>query len=89
MDYPSKVVYNGILVDVADIVCPGTELAHYSVGNLKKMINSLLVFMIVNKIISMEFITLPEKNRFSAEFPRKLLNIDGIPAFFFRVKYMK
>ena len=40
MDYPSKVVYNGILVDVADIVCPGTELAHYSVGNLKKMINS-------------------------------------------------
>lgn len=39
MEYARKVVYNGNIVDVEDIVCPGTELAHLSVGNLKKRMN--------------------------------------------------
>lgn len=39
MEYARKLVYNGNIVDVEDIVCPGTELAHLSVGNLKKRMN--------------------------------------------------
>lgn len=39
MEYARKVVYNGNIVDVEDIVCPGTEKAHLSVGNLKTRMN--------------------------------------------------
>ena len=42
MDYARKVIYNGNIVDVEDIVCPGTELAHLSVGNLKKRMNEFV-----------------------------------------------
>ena len=42
MEYARKVVYNGNIVDVEDIVCPGTELAHLSVGNLKKRMNEFV-----------------------------------------------
>ena len=42
MDYARKVVYKGNIVDVEDIVCPGTELAHLSVGNLKKRMNEFV-----------------------------------------------
>lgn len=40
MDYASKVIYNGTIVDVADIVCPGTEIAHESIGNLIKRMDN-------------------------------------------------
>lgn len=40
MNYVDKVIYKGNIVDIEDIICPGTELAHQSVGNLKKRMDN-------------------------------------------------